>query len=377
MAVETASPLPSNITSIKTLAESPGLTSNPATHTFTPDLHGQVTSVPEGSIPVIDYSLLISGTPGQRSEIVHELGRACQDWGFFVYLFFPSFYVARKATLRTEPVINHGVPQKLLSSILDGCRGFFDLEEEEKQEFKGNHVLDPIRSGTSFNVSVEKAFYWRDFLKVFVHPVFYSPTKPAGLNEISLEYSQRVREVARGLLKGISESLGLEGSYIDKALDLERGKQIFIANLYPTCPQPELAMGMPPHSDHGLLTLLIQNGIGGLQIQHKGKWVNVGTHSNSFLVNTGDHLEILSNGRYKSVLHRAMVNSKGTRMSIAMAHGPSLDSVVSPAPELLVSGEGDEPAAYIGIKYKDYLELQQSNKLDGKSCLDRVRISAV
>ncbi|KAG5226628.1 hypothetical protein OIU78_025802 [Salix suchowensis] len=366
MAAETASPLPSStfpsqptkITSIKTLAESPGLTSIPATHTFTPDLHGQVTSVPEGSIPVIDYSLLISGTPGQRSEIVHDLGRACQDWGFFM-------------------VINHGVPQKLLSLILDGCRGFFDLEEEEKQEFKGNHVLDPIRSGTSFNVSVEKAFYWRDFLKVFVHPVFYSPTKPAGLSEISLEYSQRVREVARGLLTGISESLGLEGSYIEKAMDLERGKQIFIANLYPTCPQPELAMGMPPHSDHGLLTLLIQNGIGGLQIQHKGKWVNVGTHSNSFLVNTGDHLEILSNGRYKSVLHRAMVNSKGTRMSIAMAHGPSLDSVVSPAPELLVSSEGDEPEAYIGMKYKDYLELQQSNKLDGKSCLDRVRISAV
>uniref|UniRef100_A0A6N2LNG8 Uncharacterized protein n=1 Tax=Salix viminalis TaxID=40686 RepID=A0A6N2LNG8_SALVM len=50
---------------------------------------------------------------------------------------------------------------------------------------------------------------------------------------------------------------------------------------------------------------------------------------------------------------------------------------VSPAPELLVSSEGDEPAAYIGMKYKDYLELQQSNKLDGKSCLDRVRISAV
>ncbi|KAJ6289950.1 hypothetical protein OIU78_025801 [Salix suchowensis] len=273
MAAETASPLPSKITSIKTLAESPGLTSIPATHAFTPDLNGQVTSVPEGSIPVIDYSLLISGTPGQRSEIVHELGRACQDWGFFM-------------------VINHGVPQKLVSSILDGCRGFFDLAEEEKQEFKGNHVLDPIRSGTSFNVSVEKAFYWRDFLKVFVHPVFYSPTKPAGLSEISLEYSQRVREIARGLLTGISESLGLEGSYIDKALNLERGKQIFIANLYPTCPQPELAMGMPPHSDHGLLTLLIQNGIGGLQIQHKGKWVNVGTHSNSFLVNTGDHLEV-------------------------------------------------------------------------------------
>ena len=76
-------------------------------------------------------------------------------------------------------------------------------------------------------------------------------------------------------------------------------------------------------------------------------------------------------------MHRAMVNNKATRISIAMAHGPSLDSVVSPAPELLVSSKGNEPAAYAGMKYKDYLELQQSNKLDGKSCLDRVRIPAV
>ncbi|CAK7355116.1 unnamed protein product [Dovyalis caffra] len=368
MATETASllpsqafpsPAPTKITSIKTLAESPGLTSIPATHTFAPQhLLDQVISDQEASIPVIDYSLLISGTSDQRSKIIHELGRACQDWGFFM-------------------VINHGVPESLLSSIIDGCKGFFDLPEEEKQEFKGNHVLDPIRSGTSFNASVDKIFCWRDFLKVFVHPVFHSPTKPAGLSEISLEYSKRVREVARELLKGISESLGLECNYIDKALNLEQGKQILIANLYPPCPQPELAMGIPPHSDHGLLTLLTQNGIGGLQIQRNEKWVNVGTLPNCFLVNTGDHLEILSNGRYKSVLHRAMVNNKATRISIAMAHGPSLDSVVSPAPELLVSSEGNAAAAFVGMKYKDYLELQQSNKLDGKSCLDRVRISAV
>lgn len=99
--------------------------------------------------------------------------------------------------------------------------------------------------------------------------------------------------MTRELLKGISESLGLEATDFDTALDVESaGLQIFIANLYPPCPQPELAMGMPPHSDHGLLTLLMQNGISGLQVQHKGKWVNVNAAPYSFLVNTGDHLEV-------------------------------------------------------------------------------------
>jgi isopenicillin N synthase-like dioxygenase len=86
----------------------------------------------------------------------------------------------------------------------------------------------------------------------------------------------------------------LEPDYLDKALNVEsEGLQIFIANLYPPCPQPELALGMPPHSDHGLLTLLIQNGITGLQVQRRnGKWVNVNAIPNSLLFNTGDHLEV-------------------------------------------------------------------------------------
>lgn len=102
-----------------------------------------------------------------------------------------------------------------------------------------------------------------------------------------------MREIVKEISKGISESLGLEANYISKAMNLESSFQIFIANWYPPCPQPELAMGLPPHSDHGLLTLLTQNGIGGLQIQHNGKWVNVNSFPNSFLVNTGDHLEVL------------------------------------------------------------------------------------
>ncbi|KAF8406065.1 hypothetical protein HHK36_008145 [Tetracentron sinense] len=336
---------------VKELAES--ATFVPSNYAFPTNSDDSTVSEAEEEIPTIDFSLLISTSPDQRSKIVQDLGKACRDWGFFM-------------------VINHGVPESLRKEMLDACHRFFHLMEGEKQEFEGKHVLDPIRCGTSFNASVEKVFFWRDFLKVFVHPQFHFPSKPPGFSEVSLEYCKRTREVARELIKGISESLGLEKYYIDKAMELESGLQIFIANLYPQCPQPELAMGMPPHSDHGLLTILIENEISGLQLHHNGKWVNVKSIPNSFLVNTADHIEILSNGEYKSVLHRAVVNNKAPRISLALAHGPSLDTVVSPAQEL-VDRENHRPA-YRGMKYKDYLELQQSNQLDGKSCLDRVRV---
>lgn len=350
-------PLVPKVGCVKHLAESNTGTSIPSNYIYSSSKYSSSEDedtelVIKAEIPTIDFSLLTSSSPDQRSRIVQELEKACQDWGFFM-------------------VINHGVPQSLTENMLKACQDFFDQSENKKLENAGKNVLDPIRCGTSFNASVEKVFFWRDFLKVLVHPDFHSPSTPVSFSEISFEYCQRTRRVARELLKGISESLGLEGNYIDKEMELNSCFQILIANLYPPCPQPELAMGIPPHSDHGLLTLLIENQIGGLQLKHNGKWVHVDALPNSFLVNTGDHLEILSNGKYKSVIHRAVVNNKATRISLAMAHGPSLNKVITPAPELI--NDISNPPAYVGMTYKEYIELQQSNQLDMKSCLDRVR----
>ena len=111
-------------------------------------------------------------------------------------------------------------------------------------------------------------------------------------SELSLEYCERARGLARELLKAISESLGLEPFYIEKVMNLDKGLQMLYANFYPPCPQPELAMGLPPHSDHGLLSLVTHNGFGGFQLQHNGMWVNVNAIPNSFLVNIADQLEV-------------------------------------------------------------------------------------
>ncbi|KAK3230972.1 hypothetical protein Dsin_002853 [Dipteronia sinensis] len=71
------------------------------------------------------------------------------------------------------------------------------------------------------------------------------------------------------------------------------------------------------------------------------------------------------NGKYKSVLHRVVVNGKATRLSILISHGPPLDKVIAPAPESL--HRENRPPAYRGITNKEYIELQQTNSLDGKS----------
>ena len=92
-------------------------------------------------------------------------------------------------SLGLSQVTNHGVPEEIMSGVLEGIEKFFYLSEEEKLEFKGNHVLDPIRCGTSFNASLEKVLYWRDYLKVFVHPQFHFPNKPSGFRYILVLHS--------------------------------------------------------------------------------------------------------------------------------------------------------------------------------------------
>ncbi|KAA0061143.1 protein DMR6-LIKE OXYGENASE 2-like [Cucumis melo var. makuwa] len=346
--------------SVKSIADTPNLTSIPSSFIFaTDDSFDDVTAdaSPQGaedSIPIIDLSLLINGTPQQRAKVVNELGKACEDWGFFM-------------------VVNHGVEEKLMKELMEICIEFFELKEEEKREYETKHVLDPIRYGTSFNPKVEKAFFWRDYLKIKVHPKFHAPTKPTRLRGILEEYCTRVRETTRELVRGISESLGLEGCFLEKATDLESSLILFAANLYPPCPQPELARGLPSHSDLCLLTILITNEIAGLQILHHDKWFNVNPIPNSLIINVGDQLEILSNGKYKSVLHRAKVNDKATRISIGMAVGPSHETVVGPAPQL-INEHTNNPPMFKSIKYKDYMEIMQSNQLQGKSILDRFRL---
>ncbi|KAK1386150.1 Fe2OG dioxygenase domain-containing protein [Heracleum sosnowskyi] len=311
------------------------------------------TALPGDDIPVIDYSLLISGDHDQQTKTVSELGKACQDWGFFM-------------------VKNHGISEKLYEAMFEKCEEFNSMSDDEKQEFKmKKDVMDRIKYGSSNNLSSTQVRFWRDYLKLFLHPDFNSPHKPAGFSETLLEVSKKQREVMKNLLRGVSKSLEVEESYLYNMADMDRGMDFFAANIYPPCPQPELAVGLSPHTDFGLLIMLASNGVGGLQIQRNGTWYSVDVRPNHLMVNLGDHMEILTNGKYKSVVHRAMVNSKTTRISSATVYGPEVNKFVVPAPKFV---DDNNPPVYRGMKYGDYFIADQTSTTKGVTSLDLVRI---
>lgn len=179
------------------------------------------------------------------------------------------------------------------------------------------------------------------------------------------EYCTSVRGLVLGLLEAISESLGLQRDYIDEAIG--RHGQHMALNYYPPCPQPELTYGLPGHSDPNLITVLLQDDVPGLQVLRNGKWLPVSPIPNTFIVNVGDQMQVLSNDRYKSVLHRAVVNCDKERISIPTFYCPSPDAVIAPANDLI---DEHHPAVYKKFTYDEYYQKFWNSGLAAECCLD-------
>lgn len=95
------------------------------------------------------------------------------------------------------------------------------------------------------------------------------------------------------VLELLSLGLGLEGKTLKESLGSERIELEMKINFYPPCPQPELALGVEPHTDMSALTFLVQNDVQGLQFWKDGNWVAVNFSKDDLFVHIGDQIEVL------------------------------------------------------------------------------------
>lgn len=108
---------------------------------------------------------------------------------------------------------------------------------------------------------------------------------------VAKEYLEEVWGLAIRISGAISEALGLERDYVEKSLG--EGCQIVASNYYPPCPEPHRTLGLAAHSDHGGITILMQNEVDGLQVKHQGEWVAVHHVPGTLVVNIGDYIEVI------------------------------------------------------------------------------------
>ncbi|EAY74089.1 hypothetical protein OsI_01976 [Oryza sativa Indica Group] len=133
-------------------------------------------------------------------------------------------------------------------------------------------------------------------------------------------------------------------------------------NYYPRCPRPDLAVGVEAHTDVSALSFILHNGVPGLQVHHAGSWVTARPEPGTIVVHVGDALEILTNGRYTSVLHRGLVSRDAVRLSWVVFCEPPPESVLlQPVPELLADG-ADKPL-FAPRTFKQHVQRKLFEKL--------------
>ena len=276
-------------------------------------------------LPIVDIRALRDGTDPQL--VAHELLSAITGLGFLY-------------------VTNHGIDETILTRAHHVGLKFFQLPESEKQaaSINAHHhgYLGPgsTRMHDCAEVDLKESFNWgmelapETFSRDTLNPLLGPNRWPPNLSSLAtsvIPFFNAASACAEDLLRGFAIGVGLSPEFFIAARDrpVSRGSLQY----YP--PQPrdvvEPRFGVSAHTDFGMLTLLCQDTVGGLQVQRlDGQWAAVPPVNGTIVVNVGDLLDKWTNGRFRSTPHRVINASGKERLSLVLAYDPNFETVIDP-----------------------------------------------
>ncbi len=288
------------------------------------------------SVPIVDISsLLPSGAEEGTESVARGIRSACLEHGFFY-------------------VTGHGVSEELLQRLERLSHEFFRAPVEEKlklrMELGGKAWRGYFRVGdelTSGKPDQKEGIYFGSELSED-HPEVQAGTPMHGRNlfpdfvpgfaETVLEYMAECERVGHTLMRGIALSLGLpEGYFADRYTT--DPLCLFRIFHYPSQPpKQDGTWGVGEHTDYGVLTILRQDEVGGLQVKSPTGWIEAPPIPGSFVCNIGDMLDRMTGGLYRSTPHRVKNESGRSRLSFPFFFDPNFRAEVKPI-------EGLQPAS--------------------------------
>lgn len=313
--------------------------------------------LPIDRLPVIDISPMFGSDDSARAQVAEEVGAACREYGFFY-------------------IKGHGVPDDTINRLYEVSRQFFARPEEEKMEISlkkygvgGKGYFPMCGEITSGKPDVKEGLYFGVELDDH-HPKVQAgfpmhgpnpfPRNPPEMKEVILQYMEETKKVAHGVMEALALSLGLDCNYF-RRLYTDDPTTIFGILHYPSAPpmkNPEELWGTGEHTDYGLLTLLLQDDVGGLQVKTQNRWIEGSHVPGTYVCNIGDMLDRLTGGVYRSTPHRVRVNQSGRpRLSFPFFFDPGFDREVVPLPEDTnlpkLSSEEDRKTRWDGVSVHD------------------------
>lgn len=272
------------------------------------------------SLPVIDLSEL--GDSTHYSDAHARLARIARDTGFF-YL------------------VGHGIAPEKIARLWELTRAFFALPAQDKvpiairntRHFRGySGVGEEI---TRLKPDLREQIDFGEELP----PVPIGPDTPAwwglqgpnqwpeALPELKpavTDWMESLQKVATRLLRAFLVSLGQSPDALDALVAEPRNNRMKVIH-YPGQAEGVSNQGVGAHKDGGLLTLLLQDNVGGLQVQTQDGWVDAPPVDGAFVINIGEMLELATNGYLRANVHRVVSPRAGvSRYSIAYFYSPSL-----------------------------------------------------
>jgi len=294
-------------------------------------------------IPIIDVGGLVDGS--DIEGVARKIGQSCEQVGFFY-------------------VKNHGVPSDLVKRMYAAAEEFFDLPEEVKNDVHvaksgptARGYIPPFAENAdpNNNADLKEAFDYGDPQET-VSPFFgpnLMPTELPEFEETCNEYYAAMRTLASHLVRAFAISLGLPADYFEQ----KQRNPITIQRLLHYPPQDPDAtdnkIGIGAHTDKGILTILSQDSVGGLQVQNKdGEWISAPPVEDAFIINIGDLVQKMTNGKYSSTIHRVVNESGAGRYSVAFFIDLDFDALVETVPTCIDDEHPADPAPFTCGDYK-------------------------
>jgi isopenicillin N synthase-like dioxygenase len=304
-------------------------------------------------VPVIDLADLAGAGPEASAKVPAAIDQACSTVGFF-------------------QVVNHGVDGATISAMLDAVDEFFALPLADKMACRPkratvNRGYAPVRSESlayslgrdalpdlfeAFNVGLDEVPdlpVYRDADETCFAPNIWPAALPSFRGAL-VAYFTNVAALARRLTSVFAVALGLEEGFFGPRTD--HSTDMMRVNLYSLAPGVEPLpgqMGMGPHTDYGIVTILYADRVRGLQIVGPdGDWHDVLPVPGAFLVNLGDLLAEWTNDRWRSTVHRVLPPERSgakavRRRSVAFFHDGNYDALIECLPNCT---SAEHPAKY-------------------------------
>ncbi|GAB4829359.1 Gibberellin 2-beta-dioxygenase [Ancistrocladus abbreviatus] len=312
------------------------------------------TNLSSTKIPVIDLT-------SQEEAKSQLLVKACEEFGFF-------------------KVVNHGVPMELIKELEDEAIKFFNLGQDEKEKAG---TPSPFGYGNK-KIGPNGDVGWLEYLLFSADPDSISqislsifPHNPHVFRSVVTSYIAAVKRMVCGVLESIAEGLKVEEkSAFSKMLKDEKSDSCFRLNHYPPWPAEaeylgaalsgrNLIIGFGEHTDPQIISALRSNNTAGLQISlADGTWLSVPPDHSSFFINVGDSLQVMTNGRFKSVKHRVLVEGMKSRVSMIYFGGPPLCEKIAPLPCLLQqAAAGHKESLYEEFTWWEYKKAAYKSRL--------------